>query len=466
MSRTFYKSTNVPSALETGVLHLGFGAFHRAHQAEYIDRHIERTGDTRWGITAVNLRPQDQESFKQASKKDGYILRRLNSAGHIDDRLVRCHAGFLDWHSDRAAVESAMAAANVKAVTMTVTEAGYNLDGKGRLDLSDPLVQAEMDGQPGQTIYAFLRQGLLQRADRLDEPVTLLTCDNIRQNGKMLERNLRAYLEACGDHDLVQWMNDRVTFPSSMVDRITLQPSPDHHAEAIRLYGEGADLGPTVHAEDFIQWVIEDNFAADFPDLRPDDVTITADVDPYEETKIRVLNGGHTALAYMGALGGFSRFDEVMANGETAAHFQQFEQEEVMRALPESLPFDVETYIETVSKRFSNQYIADSVERIVSDGFAKFPQFIRPTVRGCLEKGHIPHYSLKSIASWYHFTRQSLAGTADVPYREPNIDVLKPLVASDDIAAFTTNSQLWGDLVQTYPSFSEELGKAIAQFGA
>lgn len=464
MSRKFHKSTNDTLTLETGVLHLGFGAFHRAHQAEYFDRHIERTGDTRWGITPINLRAADQAAFAQAAQQDGYILRRLNNAGEIDDRLIRCHAGFMDWSADRDATERAMAQPNVKAVTMTVTEAGYNLDGKGLLDLSDPMIRAEIDGKTGQTVYAFLTQGLRQRAALLDQPITLLNCDNIRRNGKMLSRNLLAYLEALGDTDLVSWVEQNVTFPSSMVDRITPQPSPTHHAEAQALYGEGHKLGPTIHAEDFIQWVIEDNFATDFPDLRPEDVTYTPDVDPYEETKIRVLNGGHTALAYIGALGGFERFDEVMAHPEAANHFQRFEKEEVMRALPASLPFDVETYVQTVSNRFCNEHIADSVERIVSDGYAKFPQFIRPTIRGCLEQGYIPHYSLKSIASWYHFTRKSLNGTMNVPYREPNIEALKSLVSADDPSAFTTNNQLWGDLSTLYPAFSEELNKAIKSY--
>jgi len=466
MSRSFHTSTNDSKTLDTGVLHLGFGAFHRAHQAEYFDRHIERTGDTRWGITAVNLRGVDQAAFAEAAKPDGYILRRLNNAGHVDDRLIRCHAGFIDWSTDRAVSEAAMAAASVQAVTMTVTEAGYSLDGKGQLDLNDPIIRAELDGAEGQTVYAYLTQGLRLRAERLSAPITLLNCDNIRRNGKMLARNLIAYLEALGDGDLVHWVKQNVTFPSSMVDRITPQTSADHHDEATALYGEGVDLGPTIHAESFIQWVIEDNFAAAFPDLRPEDVTITPDVDPYEETKIRVLNGGHTALAYLGALGGFKRFDEVMADPKTADHFQRFEQDEVMRALPESLPFNVETYVQTVSDRFCNQYIADSVERIVSDGFAKFPQFIRPTIRGCLEKGHVPQFCLNSIASWYHFTQQSLNGVAPVPYREPNIDTLASLVTAKDVSVFTTNDQLWGDLPQLYPVFSEELTRAIVNFEA
>jgi mannitol-1-phosphate/altronate dehydrogenase len=187
-------------------------------------------------------------------------------------------------------------------------------------------------------------------------------------------------------------------------------------------------------------------------------------VDPYEETKIRVLNGGHTALAYLGALAGFLNFDEVMKNPETADHFERFESEEVTRALPPSLPFDVDEYVATVSRRFSNQYIADSVERIVSDGFAKFPQFIRPTVRGCLEQGHVPEHAFRSIASWYHFTRKSLAGTMSIPYREPNMQVLSPLVANEEL--FADSELLWGDLREKYPLFKPELCKAIRAFEA
>lgn len=464
MSRTFHRSKNDPAKIETGIVHLGFGAFHRAHQAEYLDRHIERTGDARWGVMPINLRGADRANFLAAAKTDGYILRRLNHEGHTDDRLVRCHTGFLDWSDDADSAVAALSQANVKAVTMTVTEAGYNLDGKGLLNLDDAQIAAEMRGEMGSSVYAFLTAALKRRADVLGDPISLLNCDNIRRNGHMLERNLNLYFDAMNESDLKAWVAQNVTFPSSMVDRITPQPSPAHHAQAMELYGEHGDLGPTIHAEDFIQWVIEDKFATDFPDMQPDGVTFTPDVDPYEETKIRVLNGGHTALAYLGALEGFLNFDEVMKNPETATHFERFESEEVTRALPESLPFDVEEYVATVSRRFSNQHIADSVERIVSDGFAKFPQFIRPTVRGCLEQGHVPEHAFRSIASWFHFTRKSLEGNMSIPYREPNIKVLTPLVESEEI--FVDSELLWGDLGEKYPLFKSELSKAIRQFEA
>ncbi|CAI8292355.1 MAG: Mannitol 2-dehydrogenase [Rhodospirillaceae bacterium] len=153
-----------------------------------------------------------------------------------------------------------------------------------------------------------------------------------------------------------------------------------------------------------------------------------------------------------------------MNHPETAQHFIRFEREEVTRALPDALPFDVEDYVETVSHRFSNQHIADSVERIVSDGFAKFPIFIRPTVRGCLEQGHIPECALRSIASWYHFTRQSLSGAAAVPYREPNLHHLQALMDDDAPTRFVESSLLWGDLGERFPQFRTELTKAIQGF--
>ena len=461
---TFHHSTNDPDRLETGVLHLGFGAFHRAHQAEYFDRYMERTGEHRWGITAINLRAADSASFAAAAGCEGYVLRRLSADGAIDDRLIRCHAGFLDWVSDAGTAEKALAQPSVTAVTMTVTEAGYNLDGKGQLNLDDPQIRAEIDGGAPTSVYGFLTAALRARADEIDAPVSLLNCDNIRRNGKMLQQNLQAYLHALGEQALSDWIEQRVTFPCSMVDRITPQPSAQHHSEVSTLYQRAGTLGVTIHAEDFIQWVLEDRMAADFPDLRPDGVTFTDDVDPYEETKIRVLNGGHTALAYLGALAGFDTFDEVMNHPKTADHFARFEREEVTRALPDALPFDVEDYVDTVSRRFSNQHIADSVERIVSDGFAKFPIFIRPTVRGCLEQGHIPECALRSIASWYHFTRQSLSGAAAVPYREPNLHHLQALMDDEAPTEFVESSLLWGDLGERFPQFRTELTKAIQGF--
>ena len=224
----------------------------------------------------------------------------------------------------------------------------------------------------------------------------------------------------------------------------------------------GTALGQTIMAEDFVQWVLEDNFAGEHPPLASVGVTVTTNVEPYEETKIRVLNGGHTALTYMGALAGFETFDQAFVSDELNEHFGKFEQQEVLSALPENLPFDAGDYLATIATRFRNQHIGDTVQRICSDGFAKFPIFIRPTLEGCFQQGQIPIHAIRSIASWVVFSRRVFSDRLEFDYFEPNRERLLPLVQADDLEEFVNNEPLWGDLAVQFPQFQQELERQVA----
>lgn len=204
------------------------------------------------------------------------------------------------------------------------------------------------------------------------------------------------------------------------------------------------------------------------PPLASVGVTVTTNVEPYEETKIRVLNGGHTALTYMGALAGFETFDQAFVSDELNEHFGKFEQQEVLSALPQNLPFDAGDYLATIATRFRNQHIGDTVQRICSDGFAKFPIFIRPTLEGCFQQGQIPIHAIRSIASWVVFSRRVFSDRLEFDYFEPNRERLLPLVQADDLEEFVNNEPLWGDLAvqfpqfPQFPQFQQELERQVA----
>lgn len=450
------------SACAVGVVHLGFGAFHRAHQSVYLDDYMEATGDLRWGIAAVNLRASEAAHVKTASediaRHDGYFLKSYSADGQVALRRVRSHVHFEDWSADRAGAEAIVARPTVHLVTITVTESGYYTDPHGDLNVADPTISAEITGAPAQSVYGYLRAALTQRAATTGAALTIACCDNIRQNGKMLQRNLMAYLDACGDMQLSAWVKSNVAFPCSMVDRITPRSPDGLGAELAALVGK--EVTSPIMAEDFNQWVLQDNFAADMPDLAQAGVTVTADVDPYEETKIRVLNGGHTALCYLAALEGVETFDGAMRHPALNAHFHNFETQEVLPALTLALPFSKEDYLASIARRFGNKAIGDAVARICADGMAKFPIFIRPTLAGCLEQGILPVFSIRSIASWYVFARHAEAGRIPFPYLEPSWDDLKAMLGSDD---FVTSTQLWGDLPQMYPEFADVLRREITE---
>ncbi|MEY1557054.1 mannitol dehydrogenase family protein [Yoonia sp. R2331] len=445
-----------------GVVHLGFGAFHRAHQAVYLDDYMQASGDLRWGIAAVNLRGSEAAQFEAVvediARHDGYLLKATSPDGDVALRRVRSHVAFADWSVDTAGSEALLSLPSVHLVTITVTESGYYTDPRGDLNTADPVIAAEAKGSDAQSVYGYLRGALASRMQRTDAPLTIACCDNIRQNGKMLQRNLLAYLEASGESELHSWVASNVAFPCSMVDRITPRSPDSLGAELAALVGK--DVTSPIMAEDFMQWVLQDNAAADMPDLAQAGVTVTADVDPYEETKIRVLNGGHTALCYLAALEGVDTFDAAMRVPALNDHFHRFQTDEVLPAIRIALPFSKTDYRDAIARRFGNQAIGDTVARICADGMAKFPIFIRPTLQGCLEQGIVPVYTARSIASWYVFARHVAAGKIPFKYVEPSWAELKAMLGTD---GFVTSRKLWGDIPETYPEFAATLRHEIKE---
>jgi len=450
------------SACQIGIVHLGFGAFHRSHQAVYLDDYMAVSGDLRWGIAAVNLRKAETEHFKAVQedieRHDGYFLKSFSADGDVELRRVRSHVKFSDWNLEQVASEALLSLPSVNMVTITVTESGYYTDPDGNLNVDDTTIKSELSGDNAESVYAYLRLALAKRRAETGAPLTIACCDNIRQNGKMLHRNLLSYLKACGEPDLAAWVESNVAFPCSMVDRITPRSPDELSVELSELIGK--KVTSPVMAEDFIQWVLQSQTKTDMPDLTKAGVTVTADVDPYEETKIRVLNGGHTALCYLAALEGVETFDAAMRVPHLHEHFQNFETKEVLPALTLELPFSKSDYLEKIVQRFGNVAIGDTVARICADGMVKFPIFIRPTLESCLKQGIMPIHSIRSIASWYVFAQHVDAGKIEFKYIEPNWDDLKAMLGTDD---FITSLQLWGELPATYPEFADTLRHEIVE---
>lgn len=445
-----------------GVVHLGFGAFHRAHQSVYIDDYMQASGDLRWGIAAVNLRAADAPAFHRiASHNAPYVLKAMSPEGAVEYRTVRSHIRFEDWSSDAETAEGLLAMDSVHVLSVTVTESGYYLGNDGKLNAQDPVIAAELAGGPGTSVFAFLAAALERRKAAGGAPITILCCDNIRSNGDMLHGTLLRYLDLSGKTDLREWVQANATFPNSMVDRITPRSTPSLEDDMVVAFG-AAGKNP-VHCETFIQWVLQDAFAGPFPDLALAGVEVVDDVEPYEETKIRVLNGGHTCLTYLAALKGYQSFDEAMEDEELLAHFQGYETQEVLPGLPADLPFDKAAYLTSIAHRFANKAIADSVSRICADGYSKYQIFIRPTLKHTLEHGGMPHFGIAAIASWYVFARHVKAGKIGFPYQEPNWDKLEPLLREENHQQFCTTRALWDDLPDRFPEFARQLSNKIKE---
>ncbi len=445
-----------------GLVHIGYGAFHRSHQAVYFDDYMEATGDLNWGIAAVNLLAKDSLNFEQVRKAtDGYLLKTTHPQGTVDLRLVRSHLEFSDWPTDGSQSEDLLSRASVHAVTLTVSESGYYLKDDLTLNVDNPVITAEREGKSALSVYAYLAKALDRRASEIDSPISVLCCDNIRSNGKMLEHNFHHYLELTNRYDLAQWVSANVSFPRSMVDRITPR-STDALTDEIATRFPDQNLFP-IHAETFSQWVLEDNFAGPMPELQKVGVQVVANVEPYEEAKIRILNGGHTGLAYLGVLAGHQTFDQAMGNPELHKHFSRWEREEVLPGLDMELPFDKIAYLDAVEKRFCNEAIADQIDRICMDGFTKMSLYIRPTILSCLQQGIFPGYGYKSIASWYVFSRRIALGQLSLTYHEPNWNFLLPLLERGQEENFARAQRLWGELPVNHPEFVKGLVTAIIE---
>lgn len=418
-----YKTTYDKTECQTGIIHIGYGCFHRAHQAVYIDDYMEKTGDLRWGIVAVNLR---NEGFREI---DDYCLK--TPSGY---RMVRSHLDFLDWTKNKTVAKHMLTLPSVHLVTITVSESGYSLDS---------------------ALYEYLACGLRNRKT----PITILSCDNLRQNGTRVQHCFLAYLYQTNQYELAEWVTNNVKFPSSMVDRITPRTTHKLREEIDKLYpGWGYNC---VQTEEYTQWVIEDDFASDFPDLCEVGVTITKLLEPYEEAKIRLLNGGHTALAYLGALSGYSTFDQVMNDEAHRKHFRQLQVEEILPSIEDKTPFDIHQYLDKIESRLSSDLNQDELDRICMDGCTKFNNFIVPSLKKCLEQGKRPIHIYKSIAAWYIYSRKYARGCKRIRYDEPNWTHLEPLLQEGNIDAFVSNERLWGDIPRSFVTFSRDLKKLL-----
>jgi fructuronate reductase len=386
---------------QTGIVHLGIGAFHRAHMADFIDR-VLAAGDLRWGITGVSLRSPAVRD--QLGPQDGlYTLVTRDGSGETL-RVIGAADRVLVAADDPAAVIAAMAHPDVRIISLTVTEKGYCHDpATGALNADHPdIVQDFADPTAPRSAIGFLVAGLAARRNAGAGAVTLLSCDNLPHNGAVLGRVVRAFARRARP-DLLGWIEAHVTTPSTMVDRIVpATTEADRLALAARLGFEDRGM---VKAEPFTQWVVEDDFAAGRPDLGAVGVQLVKDVRPHELAKLRMLNGSHSTIAYMGLARGYAFVDQAIADPAIAATVAAL-MEEAASTLPVMPGFDPAIYARQLLDRFANPALAHRLAQIAIDGSQKLPQRLVQTVADRHAAGQPAPAAARGIAAWM----QHLAG--------------------------------------------------------
>ncbi|WP_405057727.1 mannitol dehydrogenase family protein [Kribbella sp. NBC_01505] len=377
-----------PMSLSIGVVHLGLGAFHRAHQAVITERAAALTGDTRWGISGVSQRSATVR--EQLEPQDGLyaVLERGNGDPTI--QVVGSIREVLTAPEAPEAVVARMADSAVSVVTLTVTEKGYRAK-SGGLDLDDPEIQADLTGRPPRTVVGQLAAALARR----DSPLTIVSCDNLVANGPFLRRLVAEYFEALGK---VPEVFEASRFPASMVDRIVPATTEADRDEAARLLGVRDEA--VVVAEPFLQWVIEDDFAGPRPAWEQGGAVLTADVAPWEQAKLRILNATHSMLAYLGALRGYETIAEAVRDKELAAFAHTLITDDVIPTLTPPDGLNLASYGGTVLDRFANPALKHRTAQVAMDGSVKLPVRLLGTVEDRLTVGAEPRTLALAVAAW------------------------------------------------------------------
>lgn len=412
----------------TGIVHLGIGAFHRAHQAVYTQDAFAATGDDRWGICGVTQRSDRVK--RQLADQDGLYGVLERAVDHTGVRVVGQVREVLYPAEQNAELMARIADPATRVVTLTVTEKGYRRDGSGRLDLADEGVAADLAGGEPVTAVGRLVRGLQARQRAGAEPVTVVCCDNLTSNGRVLERLVGGFCTALGDDELTGYLASNVSFPCTMVDRIAPATTDADRAlgrEILGLRDEGL-----VTAELFTQWVIEDRFSAERPAWERAGAQLTDDVEPFENMKLRILNGTHSTLAYAGALRGYPTITRTMADPELAELARELITEDVIPVLACPPGEDLAAYGAEVLKRFSNPALAHRTTQIAMDGSQKIPLRLLGTIRDNLAAGRTPRHALAGVAAWMAYLATGEAHGLALPIDDPMADRLAVVRGSKD----------------------------------
>ena len=439
-----------------GVVHVGVGGFHRAHQAMYHDRLLSEGGARDWGICGVGVLPGDLRMKQVLDAQDGlYTLVIKHSDGTYEPRVIGSIVEYLFAPDDPEAVIERMAAESTRIVSLTITEGGYNLsDVTGEFDATNPDVLADLEpGAVPRTAFGLITEALRRRWTRGLVPFTVMSCDNLEGNGYLSRRVFTAFARL-RDPELGEWVAQEGLFPNSMVDRITPVTTDADRAEVRERFGI-EDQWPVV-CEPYTQWVLEDAFTAGRPPYEQVGVQVVGDVQPYELMKLRLLNASHQAMAYFGYLCGYRLVHEAAQDPLFQAFMLGYMDCEATPTLAPVPGVDLDGYKHTLLERFSNPQVRDTIARLCAESSDRIPKWLLPVVRSQLAAGGEIRRSAAVVASWARYAEGVDEAGQPIEVVDRLRDTLVRLARRqyEDPDAFIANREVFGDLVDQKPFVS------------
>jgi len=433
------------ASLSPGIIHIGVGNFHRAHQAMYMHNLFNKGLAHDWAIRGAGIKSYDAVMRNKLQQQDW-----LTTVVELDDKGLTAQvcASMIDFiENDADTLITALSKSNIRIVSLTITEGGYFMDDKiGDFDLLHPEIQADIANiDKPSTVFGLMIAALKRRKAQSVRPFTILSCDNIPHNGDVTQRVIAQMANAI-DPELARWINENVTFPNSMVDCITPATSIKERERLTNLF-EIEDQAP-VFCEPFRQWVLEDNFVNGRPPLEQVGVEFVQDVAPFELMKLRILNGGHAAIAYPAALLNIDFVHDVMANPLIGQYLKKLVKEEIIPTLETVPGVDFEEYFDIIESRFSNPEVRDTVPRLCQDASNRLPKFILPIITANLQQDRDCKGLALVVALWCRLCDEGYNTDNNFTLDDPQAPRLlkQSQLAKEDASIFLQMNDIFGSL--------------------
>lgn len=446
------------AALTPGIVHIGVGNFHRAHQAWYLHQLMQQGMAHDWAIVGAGVRAYDETQRQKLAAQD-YLttLIELSPTGQGTE-VVGSMIDYTAIEAGNLPLIAQMAKPEIRIVALTVTEGGYYIDPATKgfdAGHEDILFDAKNPRTPG-TAFGAMIEALRQRRDAGTGPFTALSCDNLQGNGDILRQTVVS-LAKLSDPELAAWIDENASFPTSMVDCIVPATGPTELALARSL---GVDDAAPVTHESFRQWVIEDDFCAGRPDWDKAGATFTDDVHGYEAMKIRILNGGHQVIAGAGDMLSLETIADCMGNEDVAGLFGKIARTEIAPLVNPVPEMTSAGYVDLVARRFANPKIVDTTRRVAFDGSSRHPGFIVPTIKDGLKNG-TPVEGLALVSAiWARMCAGTREDGSEIEANDPHWDDLQTVAkaAKNEPSLWLAQKQYYGDLGDD-PRFADAFAK-------